>query len=191
MVFEAASFAYLWFDELNESVPLGTPILAQQVEPLNQGVGQVEHASTALREVIIELSDETRAAVPAQEFVSREHRDEIRKLLIRCSGIMGTGTPVTWGGDPNVGLRQRIVESHYPELAERVEAWNAVAARARPRRRHCGPHFERELASPSHSERYNVNAIVNGFAGWTERRALEGTLGEPLARSSRQTRTAA
>ena len=70
LVYEPVSFAYLWFHELNESVPLGEPIPPEQVEPLKQGIGQVEHASGALRELIIELSEDTRAAVPAQEYVS-------------------------------------------------------------------------------------------------------------------------
>jgi hypothetical protein len=101
MVWEPVAFAYLWFDELNDQVPLGTPVAEDKVESLKQGIGQLEHASETLRDLVVELAQDTaspglaaRSAAPALEFVSIEHRDQIRELLNRCSGIMGTGQPV-------------------------------------------------------------------------------------------------
>ena len=96
---------------------------------------------------------------------------------------MGTGVSVDWGGDPNLGLRRRIVASHYPSLRSEwrsLERRRGSPPRAAPQA--LRDRFAREVASLSLSERYNVNAIVNGFGGWTERRALEGTLGESWSR---------
>jgi hypothetical protein len=189
MVWEPVAFAYLWFDELNEQVPFGTPVPEDKVEPLKQGIGQLEHASDTLRDLVVELSQETASPgpardspAPAAEFVSIEHRNQIRELLNRCSAIMGTGQPVNWGGDPGVALRRRIVESHYPELAQRVEAWNVVAARRQDASNPLRVRFERELEALSLEERFNVPAIVNSFSELTEQRALGGTLGVALTR---------
>lgn len=189
MAWEPVAFAYLWFDELNDQISLGTAIPDDKVEPLKQGIGQLEHASETLRDLIVELVQETASPDPAlwspahaAEFVSIEHRNQIRELLNRCSGIMGTGQPVNWGGDPGVALRRRIVDSHYPELAQRVEAWNAVAARRQDAPNALRARFERELEELSLEERFNVPAILNSFSALTEQRALAGTLGVALAR---------
>jgi hypothetical protein len=189
MVWEPVAFAYLWFDELNDQVPLGTPVPEDKVEPLKQGIGQLEHASETLRDLVVELAQETaspdparRSPAPAAELVSIEHRNQIRELLNRCSGIMGTGQPVNWGGDPGIALRRRIVESHYPELAERVEAWNLVAALRQEAPNALHARFERELEALSLEERFNVPLIVNSFSTLTEQRSLAGALGVVLTR---------
>jgi hypothetical protein len=58
-VFKAVSDAYRWFHELNQATPLDTPIGADQLEPLNAGLRQVADASGALRDLIVELADDS------------------------------------------------------------------------------------------------------------------------------------
>lgn len=189
MMWEPVAFAYLWFDELNDQVPLGTPIPEDKVEPLEQGIGQLEHASETLRDLVVQLAQQPAppgpaggSAAPAAELVSIEHRNQIREFLNRCSGIMGTGQPVNWGGDPGVALRCRIVESHYPQLAQRVEVWNVLAARRRDAPNALRARFARDLEALSLEQRFNVPAIVNSFSALTEQRAVAGTLGVALTR---------
>ncbi len=55
-VYEPVSDAYLWFRELNENVTLAAPIPAEDEDDLKAGIGQLEHAIAALRDLITELS---------------------------------------------------------------------------------------------------------------------------------------
>ena len=56
LVWDPVSFAYMWFEELNESVELGAPITVGESERLQQGIDQLAHASAALLELIVQLS---------------------------------------------------------------------------------------------------------------------------------------
>lgn len=73
-LFKLVSDSYRWFHELNESVPLGTTIGADDVKQLQAGLRQVEDASAALQALRVEVSDKSSSArsAPAESVVAGE-----------------------------------------------------------------------------------------------------------------------
>ena len=103
LVWDPVSFAYMWFEELNESVELGARIRVGQSQRLQQGIDQLAHASAALRELIVELSQ---ASVGLNSQPS--------------SGESAVRAPIAPSLTPEL-LRARVFPYHYLPVVESTE----------------------------------------------------------------------
>lgn len=129
----------------------------------------VEHAVDGM----LEASD-ARASV---ELASEEHRADVRAWLRNGAQVVELNRE--WLDDR--GTVRRVVEAHYPDLIERVDAWNAVVKRWYEARHALRDRLRWELSELSLDARYEVSVLVGGLVNLIAARASSERLGAPFS----------
>lgn len=110
------------------------------------------------------------------ELTTITHRNEIREIFNRGAGLVQIGLPYQWGDE----LRRSIAAAHYPGLVEEINTWSEMAESPRMARQDLRSRLKVELESLALEDNFDIAAIVEGFAVYTEYRSAAGHLSDAV-----------
>jgi hypothetical protein len=136
--YRPTSDVYIRCNEMNENVPLGQPIPPEQVQPLRDELGVVQHAWDMLQTLIRDLRDDRADAAewpaPApgrdRQRVGETHERHIHEWLDVLKNGVISGQPCEYGDLPDgEGHNKRAVAAHFPDLIGSLDEWDKAVAR--------------------------------------------------------------